>query len=342
MKNITRKLKTLIFLAFLVVITLFGMKGYGYLVNLNRQHNLTQTDRNDLFSASIRSILFSKKNDFVDISKKTKEALVNIICVPKSGLFSAISGSGVIIDEKGIILTNAHIGQYFLLQDFTLKNFVTCVIRIGNPARALYTAQLFYIPPAWVSKNAEMLKSENPTGTGENDYALLLINKKIDASLLPSTFPFLEINTKDIIATGKEVLVAGYPANVFGGITLDRDLYAVSAVVEINQIQTFNGKSRDFLLLSPSSVAERGSSGGAVVDKDNNLISLIVSVKNTGTGLLGELGALSLSHINRSMLADTNMSLPSYLEQDTSKLVTNFWETKAPILIKEYSKVFSN
>lgn len=342
MKNVSKILKTLVVMVLLTVLAFLGVKGYDYLVQQNQQKNLTGIDRDDLFSSSIRAFFFGRKNDFVDVSKKTKEALVNIICIPKTHLFEAISGSGVIVDERGIILTNAHIGQYFLLKDFTQKDFASCVIRTGDPARPSYSARLFYISPTWVSKNTKMLQSLHPTGTGENDYALLLIEKTLDMSPLPSSFPFLKINTADIMSTGKEILVAGYPAGVLGGVALDRDLFAISAVVKINQIQTFSGGTRDFLLLSPSSVAERGSSGGAVVDKNYNLVSLIVSVRDGGSGLQGELGTLTLSHINRSIFSDTKMSFLSFLKQDPNTLVTDFWNTKASGLIKQYTAAFSH
>ena len=33
-------------------------------------------------------------------------------------LFNPISGSGVIVDSRGVVLTNAHVGQFFLLHDY--------------------------------------------------------------------------------------------------------------------------------------------------------------------------------------------------------------------------------
>ena len=64
-----------------------------------------------------------------------RNALVNIICsVPIGSDLHSISGSGIIIDSKGIILTNAHIAQYFLFAD----RDVSCVIRSGSPATNKY------------------------------------------------------------------------------------------------------------------------------------------------------------------------------------------------------------
>jgi hypothetical protein len=270
------------------------------------------------------------KNDFVETSRKTKEALVNIICLPKSSSLPAISGSGVIIDKRGIILTNAHIAQYFLFE-----NSSACTIRTGSPAKPAHTASLFYIPPRWVTENAPMIKNVNAVGTGENDFAFLQIDDSPDTS--PKSFPFLNMRTSDIEKAGDEVLAVGYPAGVLGGIALSRDLYAVSAVVTIHKIQSFDEINKDFLLLSPSAVAEKGSSGGAVVNKNNELVGLIVSVQKSGTGLQGELGTLSLSHLDRSLKNGTGRSLSSFLMQDPADLVSKFKAETTPEFLKKYS-----
>src|SRR3989344_1157804 len=49
------------------------------------------------------------------INERARPTLVNILCGARSGTFRPISASGVIIDPRGVILTNAHVAQYFLL-----------------------------------------------------------------------------------------------------------------------------------------------------------------------------------------------------------------------------------
>src|SRR3989344_9558890 len=44
------------------------------------------------------------------INIETRAALVNILCTSRTGI-NGISGSGIIVDSRGVILTNAHVGQ---------------------------------------------------------------------------------------------------------------------------------------------------------------------------------------------------------------------------------------
>ena len=115
------------------------------------------------------------------VNADTRAALVNILCLTGGGgYFKPISGSGVFIDSRGIILTNAHIGQFFLLRDFPVKDNVTCTIRTGSPAQNTYTARLLYLPPVWIDANAKQITSQEAMGTGENDFALLLVTGSTD------------------------------------------------------------------------------------------------------------------------------------------------------------------
>ncbi len=152
---------------------------------------------------------------FDELNVETRAALVNILCTTKrGGSFNPLSGSGIIIDPRGIVLTNAHVGQYFLLKDFMTPDFLECLVRTGSPARNRYTAKLLYISPTWIEENAKKLNEEEPSGSGENDFALLLITGSTDPSVsLPSTYPYLPIDITDTsIHKDSDVLAAAYRA----------------------------------------------------------------------------------------------------------------------------------
>ena len=78
-----------------------------------------------------------------------KDALVNIFCQYKTEEYiRTTTGTGFFINQKGVILTNAHVAQFLLLDD--AKDTVEeteCVIRTGDPATPKYHAELLYISP---------------------------------------------------------------------------------------------------------------------------------------------------------------------------------------------------
>lgn len=238
--------------------------------------------------------------NYQEINLKTREALVNILCTTKTGgSFAPLTGSGVLIDDRGIILTNAHIAQYFLLFDYTNNN-LECIIRQGSPAQPLYTATLLFISPDWVRDHAADINKDEPKGTGENDFALLKITDSTDPNRkLPARFPALEFNTDKLNpSTTQYVLLAAYPAEYLGGIAIQKDLYIISTITDIKKVYTFGNDTPDLISLGGSPTAQKGSSGGAVVDSQTKLIGLISTESTATTTDAVDLHAITLSHID--------------------------------------------
>src|SRR5690606_19662008 len=78
------------------------------------------------------------------------EALVNIFCTfTNPDFIRTTTGSGFFIDGDGVILTNAHIAQFLLMEASDSFGETECIVRTGDPATARYEAELLYIPPAW-------------------------------------------------------------------------------------------------------------------------------------------------------------------------------------------------
>jgi S1-C subfamily serine protease len=267
---------------------------------------------------------------FSTINEVTREALVNIFCTTQSGgSFAPASGSGIIIDERGIILTNAHVSQYFLLEDF-----ISCVIRTGSPATPLYTAELIFISPSWVSANANGITQESPKGTGEDDYALLLITGRTNPNkTIPETFSFVPLfYDSGSITTGDDVLLAAYPAGFLSGIAISKNLYISSAVTNVMELFTFKDGTLDLFSIGGSVVAQQGSSGGAVVNDKNELLGIIVTSTVADTTEERDLRAITIAHINRSFEKDAGFNLQTLLAGDIEAEVSSFNENTAPTL----------
>jgi hypothetical protein len=277
------------------------------------------------------------------VNDRVRQALVNVICTTTAGgPFNSISASGVLIDPRGVIMTNAHVAQFYLLRDYQQKDFVTCVIRTGSPAQPMYKAELMFIPPSWIENNASKIDDEVPTGNGEHDYALLRITGPVSPSVtMPSTFPFLLISLSTP-PSNTEVVVAGYAAGFLGGITVQKDLYASSAVSRVGQIFTYGGDSPDVYSVGGTVVAQHGSSGGPVALSDTGVLAgLIVTATEAAETSQRDLRAISTLYIINDFAKERGKPLESALA-DPAQEAADFQKTTMPRLANLLINVLSN
>ena len=274
---------------------------------------------------------------FNTVNDAARAALVNILCAPRSGgALSPISGSGIIIDPRGVILTNAHVAQYVLLSESPEIN-ISCVIRSGAPAVAHWSAEVLYIPPVWVEAHAGEIRDPRPVGTGEHDYALLLISGELGSPPPPPStpgFPYLPFDTREAIGfQGDQVVVASYPAEFLGGLAAQFNLYPASSITPIGQLLTFATRSVDLISLGGIIEAQSGSSGGAVVNAWGRLVGIIATTSEGDTTAARDLRAITLSYINRDLMAQTQFDLPAILGGDVVAEAQDFNTRVAPNLI---------
>ncbi len=274
------------------------------------------------------------------VNTETRSALVNILCTTiAGGYLHPISGSGVLIDPRGVILTNAHVGQFFLLKNYIVPNNVNCTVRTGSPAQATYTATLLYLPPAWIKANAAQIVSSEPTGTGENDYAFLLITGTVDGSVLPNSFPYVPY-TLDVPIPNTPVLLAGYPAGFLEASTIEANLYAASALSTVQTLYSFTGNTVDAISVGSSIVAQSGSSGGAVVrTQDGQLLGIIATETIASTTAGRDLRAITTGHIDRSLTASGLGGINTLLSEDLPTLAGTFNAEVAPVEEQELVQV---
>lgn len=261
------------------------------------------------------------------------EALVNIFCTYKTDTYiKSTTGTGFFIDTDGIILTNAHVAQFLLLEG--LEGTTNCVVRTGNPATAMYEVDLLYIPPAWVREHAKLINDLTPKGTGERDYALLYATSALDNKPMPAQFKALPFDT-NLLTLGiydTEIFATGYPAETLIAKGFDAPLIPKQATTTIGELLTFGSDLVDIFTIRGSIIGEHGSSGGPIVNQSGKAIGIISTRGDDEEFGEGSLRAISIAYINRTIQEETGFSLIQNLGGNLPYRAKLFKETIVPFL----------
>jgi hypothetical protein len=257
-------------------------------------------------------------------SHQLSDAVVNIVCVSKDPRVHSVSGSGVFIDSRGLILTVAHVGQMFLLKDYPDAGNVRCVIRTGGPARNAYLASPVYVSGTWIRNNPSTLIDKMPKGTGENDFAVLAVTGGYGGETLPASLPAIPLAAEDP-SLGDSVTIDAYPAQDLTTAEIKNALYPATVDSSVKKVFTFTDRTVDVISLGGSAAAQEGSSGGAIIDTSNHLVGLITTSSEAPSLAARDLRAITPGHLRRSFMVDMGGNLDSYLSGiSLQSLVANF------------------
>lgn len=268
-------------------------------------------------------VVAEQSSTLESVLPKMRSVVVNILCLPPAGTSGrGISGSGVIIDSRGIIITAAHVGQFLLLQD-AQPNY-DCVIRTGSPATKAYTAEVVYLSPSWIAKNPQTITTKDPTGTGEDDFALLAITGSATSAPLPSSFPSLPLSS-DEPTVGEPVVIGSYGAEFLDSAHIRSSLFPTLVYSTVKERYTFGTNTIDILSLGGSAAAQEGSSGGGAANENGKIIGVITTSSSGSDIAARDLHAVTVNHIRRSFMADRGETIDSYVSsRSVAALISNF------------------
>lgn len=280
----------------------------------------------------------TEETKVIDI-EETPESTINnivfnIVCTNREGTKITIStGSGVLISPNGVVLTNAHVAQLFLLKNYSRENYMDCSLRRENIPTYGYRADILYISKDWIRENTYLVSDPAPRGTGENDYALLVITENTNPVLsLPNQFPYSKINTADGAAKeGDNITASGYPGIQASLLNINSSSRLVIDRTFVDEVYTFARTTIDVFSTGVTNVAARGSSGGGLFE-NNQLIGIVSTTGNVGNG--NYINAITLSYINRDIREETGSSLSSMISGDVRSRADSFNQNDAPVLLQ--------
>lgn len=232
-----------------------------------------------------------------------EDATVNLYCQFKTGNKTlSTSGSGVFVNERGVILTNAHVAKYFLLQGKEGKTTGTCSVRTGSPAKAAYTASVLYISPQWLASSAT-----KTSGTGEYDFALLYVTGAKKGAL-PLSFPKLPMKLFADAREGEAVAIAGYPTEKLNFKSVQSKLKYVTASSTITSLRNFSTyPTVDIINIGASDAGSAGISGGPVVNETSEVIGIATALSSSKKDRT--LRAITLPYVDRTIQSETGLPL---------------------------------
>lgn len=210
-----------------------------------------------LFSIFSFSLLPAQTNElarlshsFEALSQKVSPAVVQVFVTgygtDESGLSSESlltrqrsSGSGVIIDPDGYVVTNAHVVQGALRVQVLLR-----VSETGAPGKSILKSRGKVLPAAILGLDSE------------TDIALL----RIEGSKLP----YMELGDSDLVNPGELVLAFGSPFGLDNSVTMG----VVSAVAR--QLRAED----PMIYIQTDAPINPGNSGGPLVDAEGRLMGI--------------------------------------------------------------------
>lgn len=250
-----------------------------------------------------------------------RDSVVNLLCTNRYGeVTDVFSGSGILVDSQGVILTNAHVAIEFLFANWPNPSLNECSVRIGSPASPRYRASILYIPDEFVvGEIAGLYEAEDSRIYGKNDYAFLVITGTTDPNAkLPESFPHLSTGIGPAPAINSPVFLIGYPASFLSGMSIQRDLYLLSSPAVVNIIRSLDdGMNEDVIAFGGNIIGQHGSSGGGVIGPGGVLTGLMTFFDKDYGYTTSEriLNAITLGYINRDLKQDTGSSLQEFLAE---------------------------
>ena len=170
-------------------------------------------------------------------------------------------GSGVLVSDKGHILTNAHV-----LENCSGEIYIATVQNVDSKSEITYTAELLKIDT-------------------NLDLALLVVNSSITGSSPPSDFKYFEMKSSSELKLGESVEIWGYPSSRGDGESYSLNINLTKGTV--SGFEQDSSYKRGWIVTDAD--ISYGNSGGAALDSLGRLIGMPTFGVTEGASWIGYL-----------------------------------------------------
>lgn len=223
---------------------------------------------------------------------RNHDAVVQVFCATPGEYLSA---SGVIINERGLVLTNAHVAA--IVEKVGRGN---CHARHGNPAEAFADLEMIFSPDT----QAKISGTEVP----QHDFAFLRIVKWRE--------PFRVANLSlQQASSGATLLTLGYPSEFLEGTTASNNANLVFSLLSVAGLADFDDDPRtaDGYLFHGGIVLQQGSSGTPIFDRSGDVLGVIFATTKASTTAEREGVALMTASIDRELKKEIGVGLLEFV-----------------------------
>lgn len=221
-------------------------------------------------------------------------AVVQIFCSTPREVFAA---SGVIMNEGGLVLTNAHVAD--VIRRAGEEN---CQARGGNPAERFAGVEILF--------SASTTPKIATTDVPERDIAFLrLVDPKESFTVAPVGFAIVE--------RGALLLTLGYPSEFLQGLTTAANSNLVFSSLRVDGYADIDGNTQtaEGYVSRGGIILQQGSSGTALFTRSGALVGLIFATTKGETTDDREGLALMIPYIDRILRLETGRGLLEFIAE---------------------------
>lgn len=219
-------------------------------------------------------------------------AVVQIFCRTSREIFAA---SGVIVNERGLVLTNAHVGDIVRSSGET-----NCQARHGNPAERFAGIQIIFI--------ASTTEKIPETDVPQRDVAFLrLVGPEEPFAVAPIGLTFIE--------RGTTLLTLGYPSEFLESITTTSHSNLVFSSLRVDEYADVDGNalSAEAYVSKGGIALQQGSSGTALFQPSGHVVGLIFATTRGATTAEREGIALTTSYMDKIVRLEAGQGLLEFV-----------------------------